>query len=166
VIPVVHLVAEVGVTLAVLDQLLALAEPDAAAVPVAAQGGNVPDVAGLNALHAFEIAVLVAALGAGANADPFSQRIFIGGQDLADAGAVHADRLLGEDVFAGGHRGLNVHRPEAGRRRQDDVVGAAVDHLLMAVEADEAAVFGQVDLVAQLLDFLVLGLAQEAISAP
>ena len=43
-----------------------------------------------------------------------------------------------------------VHGPEAGRRGQDDVVGAAVDHLLVGVEADEASGPRHIDRVAQL----------------
>ena len=68
------------------------------------------------------------------------------------------DRLLGEVVLASVHRRLQVQRPETGRRGQDDVVDAGrVDDLLVAVEAGEAAVVGQIDLVAELLDLACAG---------
>ncbi len=76
----------------------------------------------MDAFHRLEVAGLVPALGAGDDAQVLLLGFFVGGQHLADAGAVDGDRLLGEDVFAGVDGGLDVDRPEAGRRRQDDVV--------------------------------------------
>ena len=75
----------------------------------------------------------------------------VGGQDLADAGAIDADGLLGEDVLAGGDGGFEVDGSEAGRRGQDDVVDAAVEHLAVGIQPDEDAV-AEIDLVAQFLD--------------
>jgi hypothetical protein len=76
----------------------------------------------------------------------------VGGQHLADARPVDGHRLLGEDVLARRHRRLEVHRPEARRRRQDDVVDArGVYHLLVGVQPTEGAAL-EVDLVAQVLD--------------
>ena len=46
--------------------------------------------------------------------------------------------------------GLDVQGPEARRRGQDHQV-AAVDHLLVGVEADEAAVVGDVELLLAVL---------------
>ena len=97
-------------------------EPEDALVPVAAPADDVADVAVVDALHRFEVAGLVAALGAGHDRQVLLLGLLGGGQHLADAGAVDADRLLGEDVLAGGDGGFEVDRPEAGRRRQDDVV--------------------------------------------
>jgi hypothetical protein len=40
---------------------------------------------------------------------------FVRGHDAADAGRVGGDWLLHEDVFAGGHRRLELRRPKTGR---------------------------------------------------
>ncbi len=93
-----------------------------------------------------DVAGLVAALGAGDDRQPFLVGLFMGGQHLADAGAVDGDRLLGEEVLAGLDRRLDVLRTEAGRGRQHHQV-AAVDDLLIGVEADETAIVGDVELV-------------------
>src|SRR5262249_37665221 len=147
VIPIVDLVIEVG------HPLLTLAEPDVAAVPVAAGIDDVPDGPAVDAFHRLQVAGLVAALRAGANAGLLRPRLLFGLQDPADAGAVDADGLLGEDVLASGHRGGDVDGAETGRGRQDDVVDAfRADHFFVGVQADVAALLGQVDLVTQLLD--------------
>ena len=87
------------------------------------------------------VAELVAALRAGDDVQALLVRLLVGGQHLADAGRVHADRLFGEQVLAGRDRRLDVQRPEARRRGQHDVVDfGAVDDLLVGVEAVEAAV--------------------------
>src|SRR5262249_31422145 len=111
------------------------------------------------------VAGLVAALRAGGDAEILLLRFLVRGQYLADAGAVHGDWLLGEDVLALLDRVLNVLRPEAGGRRQQDDVDAAVDDLLIGVEADEAAVVGQVDAVVAILHLLALADVDKAIAA-
>ena len=58
-----------------------------------------------------------------------------------------------------------MQRPKAGRRGQDDVVGAAVDHLLIGIQADETAFFGHIRLVAELLDGVGFGQFQQALAA-
>ncbi len=125
---------------------LALVRPDVALVPVDAAADDVADRPVVDPLHALDVAGLVAALGAGDDRQALLVGLLIGGQHLADAGAVDGDRLLGEEVLAGLDRGLDVQGPEAGRRRQHHQV-AAVDHLLIGVEADEAAVVGDVELL-------------------
>ena len=98
----------------------------------------------MDPLQALDVAGLVAALGAGDDRQPFLVGFIIGGQHLADAGSVDGDRLLGEEVLAGLDRGLDVLGTEAGRGRQHDQV-AAVDDFLIGVEADEAAIVGDVE---------------------
>jgi len=66
--------------------------------------------------------------------------------DQADARRVDRDGLLEEDVLARLDGRLEVQRPEARGRRQDHHVDAALDHLLVGVEADERVAV--VDLVA------------------
>ena len=75
--------------------------PDAPLVPVDAGRGEVADRAVVDPLHALDVAGLVAALGAGDDRELLLLGLLVGGQDLADAGAVDGDRLLGEDVLAG-----------------------------------------------------------------
>jgi len=65
--------------------------------------------------------------------------------------------LFREDVFAGGYGGLQVHRPEARRRSEHDVVRPAVDHLLVTIQAGETALFRKVHLITQLLDLIFFG---------
>jgi hypothetical protein len=51
------------------------------------------------------------------------------------------------ELCAGLDRGLEVQRPETGRRRQDDQVGARVERLLIGVEADEPSLGRHVDAI-------------------
>ena len=117
-----------------------------------------PIAAVLDPLHRLDVAGLVPALGAGDDRQVLLLRLLGGGQDLADAGAVDGDGLLAEDVLAGLDGVLQVLRAEARRGGQDDQV-AAVDHLLEGVEAVEAAVLVDVELV------LVLAVVLEAVVA-
>ena len=67
----------------------------------------------MDPLHALDVAGLVAALGAGDDGQVLLLGLLGGGEDLADAGAVDGDRLLGEDVLARLDGRLDVHRAEA-----------------------------------------------------
>ena len=107
---------------------------------------DVADRAVLQPLDRFEVARVVAALQADADHEVLLLGLFVGGQDAADAGRVDGDRLLHEDVLAGFDGGFEVDRAEAGRRGEDHQVGAAVDRLLVGVEADELPLGGHVDL--------------------
>jgi hypothetical protein len=60
--------------------------------------------------------ILMTALSADADGESFAVRFFVDFEHGADAGAVHRDGLLGKDVLARFHRGLEKRRPEAGRR--------------------------------------------------
>ena len=85
--------------------------------------------------------------------------MFVDFQASPNAGPVHGNRLLGKDVLARGHRGLQVHGAEAGRRGQDDVINAAPEHLLISVEADEPAILGHIDLIGDIfLELLKAGI--------
>ena len=75
--------------------------------------------------------------------------------DALDAGRVDGDRLLDEAVLALVDGVREVLRPEMGRRRQQHDVDAAVDHLLVAVEADEHVVVGHLHAVLDFIDPLV-----------
>ncbi len=88
----------------------------------------------------------MAALGAGDDAQVLLLRLLVSGQHLADARPVDAHRLLGEEVLAGLDGRLDVLGPEAGRGGQHHQV-TAVDDLLIGVEADEAAIVGDIDLI-------------------
>src|SRR5207245_324596 len=107
VVPVAQLIHEVG------PVLLARAAPEDAHVPVATGGDDVADGAVVEVLHRGDVAELVAALGAGNDGQVFLVRRFIGVQYGADAGAVHRDRLFGEDVLASRHGGREMNGAEA-----------------------------------------------------
>ena len=64
------------------------------------------------------------------------------------AGSV-ATGFFGEDVLARFDGGGDVHRPEAGRRREDHQVDIGGEHFLVGVEADEAHVILDLELVAE-----------------
>src|SRR5215471_1064286 len=95
--PVAHLVFEVGPT------FLTILLPQPALVPVAARSDDLANVAVMDALHDFPIAGLVAPLRAGGDGEILCLRLLISRQHLADARAVHPDRLLCENAFAGSH---------------------------------------------------------------
>ena len=82
-------------------------------VPVDLAADDVADRPVVDPLQALDVAGLVAALGAGDDRQSLLVGFVIGGQHLADAGAVDGDRLLGEQVLAGLDRGLDVLGPEA-----------------------------------------------------
>ena len=114
-----------------------------------------------------EVAELVATLRAGDDRQALFLGLLGGLQHLADAGGVGADRLLGEDVFAGGDGGLEVVRPEARRRGQDDVVDfGEVEQLLVGVQPREAVFLRHVRLVAEFLDRVVRGQVVGQVAAP
>ena len=125
---------------------LALVGPDRALIPVDLAADDVADRSVVNSLQAFDVSRLMPALGAGDDGKSLPGGFVVGGQHLADAGAVNRDGLLGKEVLAGLDRRLDVLGTEAGRGRQHDQV-AAVDDFLISVEADEAAIVGDVDLV-------------------
>ncbi len=64
----------------------------------------------------------------------------------AKTGGVGATGLLHEDVLAGGYRGGVMLGAEAGRRGQQDEIDAALDGLLISVQAHEDPVGGNIDL--------------------
>ena len=129
---------------------LALVGPDVALVPVDLRRTRSPMAPSWIRFRRFEVAGLVAALGAGDDRQALLVGFFVGGQHLADAGAVDGDRLLGEEMLAGLDRGLDVLGPEARRGRQHDQV-AAVNDFLIGVEADEAAIVGNVEFLLAVL---------------
>ena len=78
----------------------------------------------------------------------------------ANAGAVDREGLLHEHVAALADGVLQVRRPEAWRGGQDDHARPveAVDGLLVRIEADELAILGDLDLLAEALQLLDTGL--------
>ena len=151
--PVPELVFHVGHSRLPLDR------PKAPLIPVASGGDDLADVAAVDALHRLDVAELVAALGSGDDGQILALGFLGGGKDLADAGAIHGDRLFAEQVLAGGDGRLDVVGAEPGRGGEDHEVDARVDHFLEGIEADEAAVVGDVDLVAEFRQ-LVLGVIE------
>ena len=145
VVPVVHL------KLHLVLVGLAVAVPDAAAVPVNLAADDVADHALANLGQGLAVVGLVAPL----EADHHLELLLIGqlGGLEAEPGAVaiHANRLLHEDVLAGLHGTAEVKRTESGGRGEDHQV-AGVDHPLVALEPVVAAVLRTVDLVLHLVE--------------
>ena len=100
------------------------------------------------------------ALGAGDDGQLLGLGLLVGGQHLADAGGVNAHGFLGEQVLAGLDDRFDVQGPEARRRGQHHQV-AAIDDLLIGVEADEAAFVGDFELV-----LAVLGIPDRIAAVP
>ena len=94
----------------------------------------------------------VAAHQADADLEVLLLRLLAQGEHLAGGRAVDGDRLLHEGIEALLDRVAEMHPAEGRRRGEDDDVARleAVHGLLVAVEADELAVVGHVDLVAVL----------------
>src|SRR4029079_2366461 len=88
VVPVVDLVR------AVLLARLPVVEPDPLAVPGTARRDDVADRPIVNLANGVEVALLVAALGAGDDGDVLLLGLIDEAKDLARASRVHADRLL------------------------------------------------------------------------
>ena len=105
----------------------------------------------VDALHRLALGVVVAVAEAGAEAEVLLLGELGGLDHRRDAGDVHRDRLLAEDVLAGLDRGAEVQRPEARRRAEQHHVDA-LEELLVAVEAVETAVRGDVDLGGDVAD--------------
>ncbi|MCK7518839.1 MAG: hypothetical protein MZV64_14475 [Ignavibacteriales bacterium] len=130
-------VAALPLHLAHLGRLLD--DPQVALVPVALAADDLADRPLVEAVHELEVALLVAALGPGHDAQAFLGRQFRAGDDRADADRVDGHGLLHEDVLARLDGGLEVEGPEARRRGRDDVVDVLdLEQLLVAVEAGEA----------------------------
>src|SRR5437762_11191979 len=121
--------------------------PDAALIPVNASAGDLAEGAVLEAFHSFEIPRLVPSLRSDANGQTLSVRLFVGFESAADAWAVHAHRLFGEDVFSGGDGGFQVHGAESRRSGENHGVYIAGQQLLEGIEPNKLAVLGDVHLV-------------------
>ena len=105
----------------------------------------------MDLLDAAEVAGLVAALQADAHLQALFVGQLVGLHEHAEAGGVGAAGLFHEDVLAGLDRRLVVRGAEARRRGQDHHVDAAVDGLLVGVQADEHAVLRNVRLFRKVL---------------
>ena len=81
--------------------------------------------------------VAVSPAEAGHQRQIFLLRQLRGFEHVADAGRVHGDRLFAEHVFVGVDAGAKMHGPETGRRGEQHHVHAAVDQLLIGVQAEE-----------------------------
>ena len=93
-------------------------------------------------------AEVVAPAEAGDDAQLLRLGLFAGLEDGTHAGSIHGDRLLGEDVLAGRDGGLDVRGAEARRRRQQHQVHVLQGtHLLIGIQADEAALIRNVHLL-------------------
>jgi hypothetical protein len=145
VVPVVHLVLHFG------HLRLALAYPDAAAVPVGPQEHDLPDGAVVDPFDALLVVGRVATLEADAHLQPLFVGHLAGFHQRAEAGGVDAAGLLHEHVLAGLDRRRINERAEAGRRGRDDHVYAAVDRLLEGIQSGEHPLGGNVDALGRLL---------------
>src|SRR5205807_10570092 len=80
--------------------------------------------------------------------------------DAAYAGRVDRHGLLRENMLTCFHRGLQMERSKAGRRCEDDEVDPRLQHLLIGVEPDKAALFRYVHLLMPQLLEVVPGILQ------
>ena len=125
-----------------------LDDPEVALVPIALAADDLADGPAVDPLHELEIALLVAALRAGDDRQPFPGGEIGGGDDRPHADGIDRDRLLHEDVLARLDRGLEVDGPEAGRGGRDDQVDVRAGRdLQVVVEAGEHPLPGDLDLV-------------------
>src|SRR5579884_4090913 len=99
----------------------------------------------------------MAALRACDDGQALMEGFFVGLEHSADAGSIYADRLFGEDGFAGGDSRFQMKGPETGRGRQDDVVGLAAQDTLVGIQTLIASAVAQLNRVAELLDAVALG---------
>jgi len=109
--------------------------------------GDIADgsVAGL--LPGLEILSLVAPLRAGHHGEFQLLGLFSRGHDLADAHRIGAEGLLGEDLFPGLHCRNEMLGPVAGRSCQQDYIDVGGQYRLVGVEADEAVIRIDLDLI-------------------
>jgi hypothetical protein len=113
-------------------------------------GHDLADVALVDVLHPLLLQPLVAVAEAGDDRQALLPGLLARLDHAAHAGGVGRHRLLAEDVLAGGDGVLQLHRAEAGRRREQDDVDAGVDDLLVGVQAEELVVRLDGDLLGQL----------------
>src|ERR1051326_5144960 len=144
VVPVVELLLQHGVAHVLAVARLIAIVPDGSAVdPVGAQRSHVADHAVMNAFDGLDVAGPVPSLGAGGDFEVLLFCLLVGGIDGADAGTVHRDGFLHENILASFDAGLEVVRPEAWRRGKDGVVHAGnFQGLFEGIETAEAFVFG------------------------
>jgi hypothetical protein len=110
-IPVVHLVHQLVLA------FLAIAEPDAATVPVDLAGDDVADDALLlDLLERVEVTVLIASLEADNDLELLLISHFGHFEHLAHAGTVHGDGFFHEHIFTSIDSGFKVIGAETGRR--------------------------------------------------
>src|SRR5207237_8410458 len=85
-------------------------------------------------------------LRSGGDAESLRLRLVSQREHLADTRTIDRDGLFREDVLARGNRGREMNRPEAGRRREDDVVRVSREHLRVCVESGKLAILRHLDL--------------------
>ncbi|MCH7558530.1 MAG: hypothetical protein IIB56_13875 [Planctomycetes bacterium] len=92
----------------------------------------------------------MSALRAGNNGQALLRRLIRGLDDHLDSCRADGHGFLHKDVFAAPDGLGKLHRPKAGRRRQDDHVHIIQSHqLLVGVKPDEAAVVADIEFVLQ-----------------
>ena len=110
---------------------------------------DLADGAVVDPLHGLLPAAVPTALKAGEDTQLLGSRQGAGRFHPADANRVDAVRLLHENVLARLDRRLGIHRVELGRAGDQHNIDI-FDHVLVAVETDEAVVLGDIDLVGEL----------------
>ena len=128
--------------------------PQRAGDEVALARDDLADVAALDALDGLEVGGVVAFLRSGDDGQLLLRGDLGGRDDRPHAHRVDGHGLLAEDVLAGLDGLLHVQRAEPRRLAQQDEVHAARQELLAGVKAAEAAVVGDLDLLAQGLEAL------------
>src|SRR5690606_5270863 len=119
-------------------------------------GDDVADRAVLDLLDRVTHAQVIAPAQTTNDAEVLFLRLGGGFQHAADARRVDGDRLFAEDVLAAFNRRLEVGRAEVGRAAQQHHIGIGGNRLLIGVEADEALVVGDGELLAELFTEIAL----------
>jgi hypothetical protein len=137
VIPVAHLIFDFGLA------FLARIYPDAAIIPINAQGVDIANSPVVQALQRLEVTGLMMALESDANLEVLAFGFGGGSEDFADAWGVHSHGFLHEDVLALADGFLEMDRAKTGRCCQNDHIGER-DGFFVGVKTDELAVGGDV----------------------
>jgi hypothetical protein len=141
VVPVIHLI--LGFRLL----LIAIANPDAAPVPVRACQDDVADRTFLKLLDRLLVPRLVMPLQAHGNRQVLLLGDLVGCQHATHSRGIGRHRLFHENMLACIDCGFKMHRSEAGRGAKEDHVDTRVDDLLVPFDPNKPSLFRHIDAI-------------------
>ncbi len=116
--------------------------PESSLIPVTLTRNDITDITVVNALHDFEIMLLMTALGPCDNTQIFFPGQFRAGYHRPDTDRVHSHGFLHKNMFTCFHSCFEVLRPEMRRRCHNDHVNIRSKHIFIRIKTRKHGISG------------------------